>query len=108
MTKEALVEVFTRVDFEDKYCNVALVCKTWRRAVQEAACWVEVDIDPSFEKRKETGLWWTPDFEKRMDAMIMTVVDWGASQLRRLQTRHCSDRAIQCISRRYDLFLQNL
>ncbi|CAM6100711.1 unnamed protein product [Calypogeia fissa] len=100
LTKEALVEVFTRVDFEDKYRNVALVCKAWRRAVMEAACWVEVDIDSSFEKRKETAIWWTTEFETRMESMIMTVVDWGSSHLRQLRTRHCSDKALQCIAQR--------
>lgn len=94
LTYEALVEIFKRLDFEDLYLSVPLVCKAWCRASMDSACWERVNMEDCFRKREETSMWWEPSFEKKMDYMVKLVVDRSRGNLRELSTRHCSNAAL--------------
>ncbi|KAJ7559083.1 hypothetical protein O6H91_04G069400 [Diphasiastrum complanatum] len=94
LTLEALVEVFRRLDFEDRYVVIPLVCKAWLGAVMEPACWERADMEECFSTRQENSEWWSVGFERKMDVMIRAVVDRSLGRLLELRTRHCSDEAV--------------
>lgn len=103
LTYEALVEIFKRLDFEDLYLSVPLVCKAWCRASMDSACWERVNMEDCFRKREETSMWWEPSFEKKMDYMVKLVVDRSRGNLRELSTRHCSNAALCYLATRCPL-----
>lgn len=97
---EALAEVFSRLPFEERLRTVPLVCKGWRDASREPACWRFVDVEAWFQKRVEEDYWWDFDCEPTMETLVMKVVDKSCGQLRELRTRHCTDPAIEYIAER--------
>lgn len=100
LTHEALVEIFKKLGFEDRYLAVARVCKAWRRAAEDAGCCEDVDMSGAFAARQESRRWWQSDFEKKVDHMVMTLVDRSAGRLRELRTSHCSDVALTYVAQR--------
>lgn len=106
LTYEAMVEILKRVGFEDLYVTVPLVCKAWRAASLDRACWERVHMEGCFNMRPETAAWWQPSFEKKMDYMVTLAVKRSCGTLRELSTRHCSNSALshlasRCSSVRY-------
>jgi F-box/leucine-rich repeat protein 2/20 len=99
---EIIVEVLKRVGFQDLYVSVPLVCKAWRRASLDPACWVCVDMSKCFSSRKEVVDWWRPAFEAKMDYMVKLAVDRSYGGLRELSARHCSDSVICYLCSRYN------
>ncbi|KAI5083756.1 hypothetical protein GOP47_0003499 [Adiantum capillus-veneris] len=100
LTYEALVEVMKRVDFEQLYVGLPLVCKAWRVASLDPGCWERVHMEPSFRIRSETDAWWQPAFEAKVDYMLKLAVDRSAGSLLELSTRHCSNSALSYLASR--------
>ncbi|XP_024529604.1 F-box protein SKIP1 [Selaginella moellendorffii] len=94
LPREILVHILRRLGFEDRYAAATLVCKAWRDAVTDPACWDVASVEECFERRLEVVLWSTDEFEERIDAMVKNVVDWSRGGLRELHARHCSNAAL--------------
>ncbi|EFJ25047.1 hypothetical protein SELMODRAFT_414319 [Selaginella moellendorffii] len=94
LPREILVHILRRLGFEDRYAAATLVCKAWRDAATDPACWDVANVEECFERRLEVALWSTDEFEERIDAMVKNVVDWSRGGLRELHARHCSNAAL--------------
>ncbi|KAH7430036.1 hypothetical protein KP509_09G079900 [Ceratopteris richardii] len=91
---ETLVEILKRVGFEELYMAVPLVCKAWRTASLDRACWQRVNMESCFCNRTESSAWWQPVFEGKVDYMLKLSVNRSAGSLLELSTRHCSSSAL--------------
>lgn len=100
LTYEALVEIMKRVGFEELYVAVPLVCKAWKAAALDPACWERVHIEPCFRARCESAAWWQPPFEAKVDYMLKLAVDRSMGSLLELSTRHCSNSALAYLGSR--------
>ncbi|KAI5057255.1 hypothetical protein GOP47_0027844 [Adiantum capillus-veneris] len=64
MLPDALAKIFSRLSLEDMLTNIPRVCRTWRRASQDAVCWQKIDLDEWSHGRK-------PETLERMLAFLM-------------------------------------
>ncbi|CAM6119924.1 unnamed protein product [Calypogeia fissa] len=98
MLGEALAEVFSRLPFEDRMVTLPLVCKSWRSATLDPACWRNVDMNGWFERKVAEDYWWEFECESEMEFYIRKVVDRSEGQLTELHAMHCSDAIIEHIA----------
>ncbi|OAY68129.1 F-box protein SKIP1, partial [Ananas comosus] len=48
----------------------------------------------------DAAAWWTPAFQRRVDAMLRSAAEWAAGGLREVRVRHCSDDALSFAAER--------
>lgn len=102
LTHECLLNILTRLTFEDRWRRTMLVCKSWFQASTDSSLHSVLDLESSFKSRpSESSSWWIPEFERKIDNIIRSVVDWSDGGLVEIKVRHCSDRAISLIAQRY-------
>lgn len=97
---EALIDIFSRLDLEERWNSASLVCKDWFRAFQDPSFWQIVDFEKYFARKRDTASWWSTEFEKKMDKMVKLAVDYSHGDLRELHIRHCSDEAVTYMAQR--------
>ncbi|KAK9098160.1 hypothetical protein Syun_025205 [Stephania yunnanensis] len=100
LTQECLVNVLTRLPFEDRWRGPMLVCKAWLAASKDPSLFAVFDLDPHFQSVRESTHWWSPDFERKIDSMVRSVVDWGGPSVREIRVRHCSDWSLALVAER--------
>ncbi|KAF5789440.1 putative F-box domain, leucine-rich repeat domain superfamily, F-box-like domain superfamily [Helianthus annuus] len=101
LTHEILLNILTRLTLEDRWNGTMLVCKSWLQASKDPSLHSVFDLESSFKSRPvESTRWWTPEFERKIDNMIRSVVDWSEGKIVEVRVRHCSDRALSVVAQR--------
>ncbi|XP_008243014.1 PREDICTED: F-box protein SKIP1-like [Prunus mume] len=96
LTQECLINILGRVSLEQRWRGAMLVCKSWLQACKEPCLNSAFDLQPHFESAR----WWTPEFERRVDSILQSVVDWSAGSLRHIRTTHCSNHSLSFVAQR--------
>ncbi|KAJ8641194.1 hypothetical protein MRB53_017888 [Persea americana] len=92
MTHECLVVIISRLSIEDRWKGTMLVCKSWMDASRDASLFTTFDLDHFFlSAAGDTSLWWSPHFERRIDAMLRSAALCADGRMREIRLRHCSD-----------------
>ncbi|KAL6964806.1 RING-type E3 ubiquitin transferase [Sarracenia purpurea var. burkii] len=73
---------------------VFLVCKSWLQVSKVASLNSVFDLEARIDSVPDSSRWWTPEFERRIDAMFRSVVDWGDGSLTEIRVNHYSDRSL--------------
>ncbi|XP_062157750.1 F-box protein SKIP1 [Alnus glutinosa] len=94
LTQECLTNVLSRLTLEHRWRGAMLVCKPWLQACMDASLHSAFDIEPHFGSAFESSRWWTPEFERKIDSMLQSIVVWSDGFLSEIRTRHCSDRSL--------------
>ncbi|KAK2982642.1 hypothetical protein RJ640_007329 [Escallonia rubra] len=92
LTHECLINILSRLTLEDRWRRATLVCKPWLRAARDPCLSSAFDLENHFDSAFDSPLWWTPDFERKIDAMLRSAVVWSGGSLTEIRVRHCSDR----------------
>jgi F-box/leucine-rich repeat protein 2/20 len=104
LTTVCLVDAFSRLDLEDLWRGAMSCCRSWRDAARSRpALFAALDLGPAFESiGADAAEWWTPAFQRRVDAMLRSAATLAAGELREVRIRHCSDDALAFAASRYD------
>ncbi|KAL2650394.1 hypothetical protein R1flu_018522 [Riccia fluitans] len=98
LMSELLSDVFGRLPFEERLTTVPLVCKAWRTASLETACWRNVDMEPWINAKSEMDYGWEFDCKEELEAVVKLVVDRSHGHLRQLRTMYCSNESVRYIA----------
>ncbi|XP_074582466.1 F-box protein SKIP1-like [Curcuma longa] len=111
LTSVCLTNVFRRLSLEDRWKGAMLVCRSWLVAARDPSLFSSLDLEPAFEfagsGRVESAEWWTPAFQRRVDAMLHSAAEWADGSMQEIRVRHCSDEAL-CFAAERSLNLQIL
>ncbi|EAZ42126.1 F-box protein SKIP1 [Oryza sativa Japonica Group] len=96
MTPVCLAEAFSRLGLEDVWRGAMACCRAWRdAAASRPALFAALDLEPAFASvGADAAEWWTPAFQRRVDAMLRSASSLAAGELREVRVRHCSDDAL--------------
>ncbi|XP_030523467.2 F-box protein SKIP1-like [Rhodamnia argentea] len=100
LTHDCLTNVLSRLTMEQLWTGPMLVCKPWLRACKDPCLHSTFDLETRFESSPMPIRWWSPEFQRRVDAMLRSVVGWSGGGLTVIRTRHCSDRALNLVAER--------
>lgn len=99
LTHECLVNILSRLSLDDRWRGTMLVCKSWLHASTDPCLHSVFDLETHFDST-ESPRWWTPEFERKIDAMLRLVVNWSDGGLTEIHVRHCSDRSLSFAAQR--------
>ncbi|XP_020572352.1 F-box protein SKIP1-like [Phalaenopsis equestris] len=98
LTSVCLTNIFHRLSLEDRWRGAMLACRSWFEAAKDPTLFSSFDLEPAFDAagagRPDTPFWWTPAFQRRVDAMLRSVSEFGAGGVREIRVRHCSDASL--------------
>ncbi|KAL6842221.1 hypothetical protein ACP4OV_027869 [Aristida adscensionis] len=97
LTAVCLAEAFSRLALEDLWPGAMACCRSWRDAARSRpGLFAALDLEPGFgdSAGAEAAAWWTPAFQRRVDAMLRSAAALAAGELREVRVRHCSDDAL--------------
>lgn len=94
LTYECLINILSRLTFEHRWRGPMLVCKGWLIACKDPSLNTLFDLDTQFDSVIESPRWWTPDFERKIDSMILSVITFSDGSLTEIRTQHCSDLSV--------------
>lgn len=94
LTHECLINILSRLPLEDRWKGPMLVCKPWLQACRDPSLNTALDLEPYFESTTESTRWWSPEFERKIDAILRFVADSSDGSLTEIRVRHCSDHAL--------------
>ncbi|CAF2068725.1 unnamed protein product [Brassica oleracea var. botrytis] len=100
MTRECLLDIFSRLSQEERWIGPMLVCKTWMNTCHEPSLNTIFDLETRFQSFSKSINWWTPEFEEKVDAFLRSVVDWSEGGLTEIRVRHCTDRSLSYVAER--------
>ncbi|KAK2632518.1 hypothetical protein EUGRSUZ_L01446 [Eucalyptus grandis] len=100
LTHKCLTNVLSRLTAEQLWTGPMLVCKSWLRASADPSLHTAFDLEARFESSRESIRWWSPEFERRVDAMLRSAVGWSDGSLAAIRARHCSDHALDLVAER--------
>ncbi|XP_030523557.1 F-box protein SKIP1-like [Rhodamnia argentea] len=100
LTHECLINILSRLTLEQLWTGPLLVCKPWLRACKDPCLHSSFDLETRFESSPESIRWWSPEFERRVDSVLRSVVGWSEGGLTAIRARHCSDRALYLVAER--------
>lgn len=104
LTHECLVVIISRLSMEDRWRGTMFVCKSWMEATKDPSLFSTFDLERLFVSAAgDTSLWWSPHFERRIDAMLRSAALCSDGQMREIRLRHCSDRSLGLAAERYHL-----
>ena len=98
LTRECLTNILSRLTLEQRWLGPMLVCKSWLQVCTDSSLHSTFDVEPHFGT--DSPRWWTPDFERKIDSMLRSVVFWRDHSLTAIRTRHCSDIALSFAAER--------
>lgn len=101
LTHECLLNILSLLSLEDRWQGAMRVCKAWNHACKDPCLNSVLDLESYFDPAAEFRRYWTPEFERRIDNMLGSVVDWSAGYLTEIRVRHCSDRSLSLVAKRY-------
>lgn len=98
LTSVCLTDIFRRLSLEDRWRGVMAVCRSWLESAKDPTLFSSFDLESAFEEagagRPDTPFWWTPAFQRRVDAMLRSAAEFGAGGVREIRVRHCSDASL--------------
>ncbi|XP_010273658.1 PREDICTED: F-box protein SKIP1 [Nelumbo nucifera] len=94
LTHECLTNILSRLSLEERWKGTMLVCKSWLHTCKDPSLFSVFDLESRFESGTESSLWWSAGFERKVDNMLRSVVEWSAGALKEIRIRHCSDRSL--------------
>ncbi|CAL5402162.1 unnamed protein product [Camellia sinensis] len=100
LTHECLINILSRLTLEDRWTRSMFVCKSWFQASQDPRLHSLFDLQTHFHSVAESSLWWTTQFERRIDSMLRSVVEYSDGSLTEIRIRHCSDRSLSFVAQR--------
>ncbi|CAN6563924.1 unnamed protein product [Malus baccata var. baccata] len=106
LTQECLINILGRLTLKHRWSGPMLVCKPWLQVCKDPCLNSAFDLEPVFDTGSHSQLnppfkdaqWWTPEFERRVDSMLRSVVDWSAGSLKQIRTRHCSNQSLSHVA----------
>ena len=105
LTHECLINILSRLSLEDRWRGTMLVCKSWLHASKDPSLFSILNLETHFNSPNELAKWWSPDFERKIDSMLRSVVEWSDGSLTEIRVRHCSDGALGLVPERYKLLV---
>nr|XP_009800588.1 PREDICTED: F-box protein SKIP1-like [Nicotiana sylvestris] len=100
LTQLCLINILSRLPIEDRWRGAMFVCKPWLEACKDPNLNSVIDLETQFESATESSRFWTPEFERKMDSMLRSVVLWSDGSLTTVRVRHCSDQSLALIAER--------
>ncbi|OVA01344.1 F-box domain [Macleaya cordata] len=101
LTHECLMNILSRLSLEERWKGAMFVCKSWFHACKDPPLFSVFDLETVFESGTESSLWWSPDFERKIDSMLQSVVNWsGGVIIKEIRIRHCSDQSLSFVAER--------
>ncbi|OAY31845.1 F-box protein SKIP1 [Manihot esculenta] len=100
LTHECLINILSRLTLEHRWRGPMLVCKSWLSACKDPSLHCTFDLESQFDSSCESSRWWTPEFERKIDSMLLCVVGWSDGNLTEIRVRHCSDRSLNFVAER--------
>ncbi|CAN8273394.1 unnamed protein product [Cochlearia groenlandica] len=100
MTRECLVDIFSRLSHEQRWLGPMLVCKTWMYTCHDPSLNTILDLETRFLSFPESIKWWNQEFEDKVDHFLRSVVDWSQGGLRQIRVRHCTDQSLSYAAER--------
>jgi hypothetical protein len=97
LTPVCLAEAFSRLALEDLWRRAMACCRSWRDAARSRpGLFAVLDLEPGFDTvvGGDAATWWTPAFQRRVDAMLRAASELATGELREVRVRHCSDDAL--------------
>lgn len=101
LTRECLLDVFSRLSPEQRWIGPMLVCKTWMNTCHDPSLNTIFDLETRFLSFPESINWWNPEFEDKVDTILRSVVDRSEGGLTEIRVRHCTDRSLSYAAERY-------
>ncbi|KAL8160655.1 hypothetical protein V2J09_002192 [Rumex salicifolius] len=95
LTRECLINVLSRLSFEERWIRAMLVCKPWLQASKDPSLNTVFNLDPYFDSSPDSARLWTPEFESKIDSMLRSVAVCSDGDLKEIRVRHCSDRVLE-------------
>ncbi|KAL5547526.1 hypothetical protein UlMin_002757 [Ulmus minor] len=92
LSHECLVNVLSRLTLEHRWRGPMFVCKSWLEACKDPTLHSVIDLETHFVP--ESARWWTPEFERKIDSMLRSVVEWSDGSIKEIRIRHCSNRSL--------------
>lgn len=102
LTRECLLDIFSRLSQEQRWSGPMLVSKNWMNACYDPSLNTIFDLETRFLSFPESINWWTPEFEDKVDSFFRSVVDRSEGGLTEIRIRHCTDRSLSYAAERYD------
>ncbi|XP_010432961.1 PREDICTED: putative F-box/LRR-repeat protein 19 [Camelina sativa] len=100
MTRECLLDIFSRLSHEQRWIGPMLVSKSWMNACFDPSLNTIFDLETRFLSFPESINWWTPEFEDKVDSFLRSVVDRSQGGLTEIRVRHCTDRSLSYAAQR--------
>ncbi|OVA01343.1 Leucine-rich repeat [Macleaya cordata] len=101
LTHECLTNILSRLSLEERWKGPMFVCKSWIHACKDPSLFSVFDLETVFQSCHELSLWWSPDFERKIDSMLQSIVNWsGGVNIKEIRIRHCSDRSLSFVAER--------
>ncbi|XP_073277323.1 F-box protein SKIP1 [Primulina huaijiensis] len=100
LTEECFFNILSRLSLEDRWRGVMRVCKPWHLACKDPCLNSVLDLHAHFDSATDLPRFWTPEFERRIDNMLRSVVSWGGASLTEIRLSHCSTRSLSLVAER--------
>lgn len=68
LTRECLLDIFSRLSQEQRWLGPMLVSKNWMNACYDPSLNTIFDLETRFLSFPESINWWTPEFEDKVDS----------------------------------------
>lgn len=104
LTHECLINILSRLTLEQRWMGPMFVCKSWFLTGKDPFLNSVFDLETHFDSLTESPRWWIPEFERKIDSMLRSVIEWSGGSLTEIKTRHCSDRSLNFAAERSVLF----
>ncbi|CAH2069585.1 unnamed protein product [Thlaspi arvense] len=97
---EILTNIISRLTIQERWKGPMFVRKLWLTVCRDPYLWSSFDLEQWFESNPESTQWWSTDFERKIDSMLRSVVDWSDGGLTEIRVRHCSDHGLSYAAER--------
>ncbi|XP_073150766.1 F-box protein SKIP1-like [Henckelia pumila] len=100
LTEECLFNILSRLSLQDRWRGVMRVCKPWHLVCKDPCLNSVLNLDAHFDSATDLPRFWTPEFERRIDNMLRSVVVWSGGSLTEIRLSHCSARSLSLVAER--------
>ncbi|XP_010525783.1 PREDICTED: putative F-box/LRR-repeat protein 19 [Tarenaya hassleriana] len=100
LTRECLLDILSRLTMEERWTGPFLTCKAWTTACKDPSLNTVLDLETRFRSSTESSSWWSSEFERKIDSVLRSVVDWSDGGLTVIRVRHCTDRSLSYAAER--------
>ncbi|KAJ8747608.1 hypothetical protein K2173_014470 [Erythroxylum novogranatense] len=75
LTHECLINILSRLNLEQRWRGPLFVCKSWLGACKDPTLHTTFDLESLFDSSAESRRWWSPDFERKIDFMLLSALN---------------------------------